>query len=237
MPRTYQTIRSVRRSGATTINLAKRRTWFADGDPAGDQQNKQGGSESKYNPQTVEDAMKIIAALEKRIGEREATIETQKSSIDKLNERITAIETANRKKLEEQGDFSALKTDLMAQIETLKPNAERAAALEKIIRESNEARIKAVPEQYRAMIPADYAPEKLQGWLNANEALLVKQPAPNFDAGAGAGSGGKGDVVKVTESDRRQAETAQAMGHKVTAEDIAKRRAGITTSASSDKKE
>ena len=63
MPRTYQTIRSVRRSGATTINLAKRRTWFADGDPAGDQQNKQGGSESKYNPQTVEDAMKIIAAI------------------------------------------------------------------------------------------------------------------------------------------------------------------------------
>lgn len=235
MPRQYQTIRTIRRSGATTINLAKRRTWFADGDPAGDQQGDKQG-DSKYNPETVDDAKKIIAALEKRIGEREATIEQQKANLNALNDRITVIETANRKKLEEQGDFTAVKTDLMAQIENLKPTAARAAALEQIIRDSNEARIKAVPEQYRAMIPADYPPEKLQGWLNANEALLSKPPPPNFDAGAGAGgSGGKGDVVKVTDADKRQAETAQALGHKVTAEDIAKRRAGTANPATNDK--
>lgn len=228
------TIRTIRRKGATTIDLTKRRTWFADGD-AGDQQNQQGG-EGKYNPETVEDAQRIIAALQKRLGERDATIEQQKASINTLSERITAIEAASRKKLEEEGNFSELKTRLQAEIEALKPSAERAAELEKIIRESNEARLKAVPEQYRGMIPADYPPEKLQSWLNANEALLMKPPAPSFDAGAGAGgSGGKGATLTVTEEDRRQAETARALGHNITAEDIAKRRVEMGQPASEKK--
>lgn len=157
------------------------------GMPPEDDKNQQGDQDGKYNPATVDDAKKIIAALEKRLGERDATIEQQKSSLSTLNERITAIETASRKKLEEQGNFSELKTQLQAEIEALRPTAQRAEALEKIIRDSNEARIKAVPEQYRAMIPAEYPPEKLQTWLNANETLLSKQPAPNFNAGEGAG--------------------------------------------------
>ncbi len=132
--------------------------------------------------------MQIITALEKRLGERDATIEQQKANINTLGERITAIEAASRKKLEEQGNFSELKTQLQAEIEALKPTAERAAALEKILRESNEARIKNVPEQIRSMIPMDYPPERLQKWLADNEALLSKPPAPNFDAGAGAGN-------------------------------------------------
>lgn len=150
-------------------------------------ENDQQG-DSKYNPETVDDAKKIIAALEKRLGERDATIEQQKTSISTLNERITAIETATRQKLEEQGNFSEVKTQLLSQIELLKPTAERAAALEAIIRDSNETRIKTVPEQYRAMIPTDYPPERLQAWLNANESLLIKQPPPNFNAGEGSGS-------------------------------------------------
>lgn len=238
MPKVHpiRTIRTVRPSGLTTVNLAKRRTWFAEGDDAGDQQNnQQGGLESKYKPETLEAAQKIIAALEKRIGERDATIQQLQTSTASLDQQIKVIQEANRKKLEEQGDFSAVKTDLLAQIENLKPTAERAQALEKIIRDSNETRIKAVPEQIRTMIPTDYPPERLQAWLNANENLLSKQPPPNFDAGAGAGgNGGKGDVVKVTDVDKRQAETAQALGHKITAEDIAKRRVGIS---SSDKQE
>lgn len=175
--------KAARRIGAEEgVSLRKVRAWFEgqDGDPAA------GGS--KYNPATVEDAKKIIEALEKRIGERDATIEQLKTSQTTMADQIKAIQAANQKKLEEQGNFAEVKTQLQAQIETLRPSAERAAALEKIIRESNEERIKSVPEQYRAMIPSEYAPEKLQAWLNANEKLLVKQPAPNFDAGAGAGS-------------------------------------------------
>jgi len=147
---------------------------------------------SKYNPATVEDARKIIEALEKRVGERETTIEQLKASQSTLSERMAAIEAASRKKLEEQGNYQEVRAQLQAEIEALKPSAERAATLEQIIRESNEARIGRVPEAMRSMIPVDYAPERLQAWLNANEALLTKKPAPNYDAGAGAGSNGSG---------------------------------------------
>lgn len=149
--------------------------------------NNQQGQDGKYNPETVEDAKKIIAALEKRLTERDTTIEQLKASQATLGQQMEAIQEANRKKLEEQGNFSEVRTQLMAQIESLKPTAERAAALEKIIRDSNDAIIKNVPEQYRGMIPTEYTPEKLQTWLHANMALLSKPPAPDFDAGRGAG--------------------------------------------------
>lgn len=171
--------------------------------PPEDNQDQQGSS--KYNPATVDDAMKIITALEKRLGERDATIEQQKANINTLGERITAIEAANRKKLEEQGDFATVKTELMAQIENLKPSAERAAALEKILRESNEARIKNVPERKRSMIPMDYPPERLQKWLADNEALLANEPPPNFDAGAGAGAGQGSVTPKLTDEQKQLA--------------------------------
>lgn len=174
------------------MDLRQRRAWFDD--TAGREGQQQGDQDtgSKYNPATVDDARKIIEALEKRVGEREATIEQLRASASTLSERITAIEAATRKKLEEQGNYQEVRAQLQAEIEALKPSAERAAALEQIIRESNEARIGRVPETMRSMIPTDYAPERLQAWLNANEALLTKKPAPNYDAGAGAGSNGSG---------------------------------------------
>ncbi|GIL09286.1 MAG: hypothetical protein BroJett033_7970 [Chloroflexota bacterium] len=180
-------IRAIRaqREGAT--DLRRRRAWFDDEGREGQQQG-----ESKYNPATVEDANKIIEALQKRVGERDATIEQLRTSASALSERITAIEAATRKKLEEQGNYQEVRAQLQAEIEALKPSAERAAALEQIIRESNEARIGRVPEAVRSMIPMDYAPERLQAWLNANEGLLLRKPAPNYDAGAGAGSNGSG---------------------------------------------
>src|SRR5262245_11304858 len=96
--------KAVRRIGAEgAISLLKVRAWFDD-----QQDSDANNGAGKYNPETVEDAKRIIAALEKRIGERDTTIEQQKATLNTLNERITAIETASRKKLEEQGDFSAV---------------------------------------------------------------------------------------------------------------------------------
>lgn len=196
------------------ISLRTVRAWF-------DEQGGQDGGGSKYNPTSIEEAMKVIAALEKRVGDRDATIEQQKSAMTTLNERMTAIEVNNRKKLEEQGNFSELKTQLQAEIESLRPTAERATALEAIIRDSNAARIEKVPEMYRAMIPTDYPPEKLQGWLNANEALMTKPPAPNFNAGAGNGSGGSG--TQPPQLTGEELEIARQM--KISPEQYAKRKA------------
>jgi hypothetical protein len=58
-----------------------------------------------------------------------------------------------------------------------------------VIRESNERRIEEIPEGMRPLIPTDYAPEKLQTWLNENQSLLTKPTAPDSNAGAGRGGG------------------------------------------------
>lgn len=198
MPPTYSLIRTARRIDANSINLAKRRTWYGEGD-AGEQQNGQqnGGTkpDGKYNPSTLEDALKIISALSKRVEEREADANKYKSERDSLT-------AAQRKQLEEDGKFRTIAEQQAIDLARLKPIEERAQALEKIIRESNEARVKNVPDAMKALIPTDYPPEKLQSWLNANEALLVKPPAPDYDAGKGSGGSGGNPLPKLTDDER-----------------------------------
>lgn len=165
-------------------------------------------SSGKYNPDDLESARKIISALEKRLGERDETITGLKSQVSQFAERMTAIEQAQKQRLEEQGNFKELSQKYLAELEGLKPVAERAQALESIIRESNEARLGKIPEQQRGLVPVDYPPERLQAWLNANEALLMKAPAPDYNAGAGAEGGG----VAKTQLTEEQRATAKRFG-------------------------
>lgn len=166
-----------------------------------DSQQQESAAASK--PSSMEEALNYISALEKRVAEQKERASKYYSETKSLSERLSAIEEGTRKRLEEEGNFRELAQKRAADLESLKPLAERAQALEAIIRESNEARVKAVPENMRNLIPMDYAPEKLQAWLNANEALLRRSPAPDFDAGAG-GSGGSAST-KLTEEQRAMA--------------------------------
>lgn len=162
---------------------------------------------SKYSPSDLGEAMKIIAALEKRVGERD-------ESLTSLRQRMDAIETANRRTLEQTGNWEQLAKDREAELATLKPVAERATALEAVIRESNSARIETIPEAMRSLIPTDYSPERLQGWLNANMARLTAPPPPRYDAGAGTAGG------KINTLTPEQLEMAKRFG--VSAEEFAK---------------
>lgn len=178
-----------------------------DQNNAGEQQNGQQNEgnkpEGKYTPASIEDALKIITALEKRLNERD-------SDLEKYKRDLSSYTTAQRKQLEEQGKFKELAEQSAAEVARLKAFEEKATTYEKIIRDSNEARIKNVPDAMKALIPSDYPPEKLQTWLNANEALLVKPPAADFDAGAGnGGRGGNNNLPKLTDFER---ELARATG-------------------------
>lgn len=166
-----------------------------------DGENQQG---SKYNPEDLEGAKKIIIALEKRLNERDEEIGALKGRVSEFAERVTAIEAGQKQRLEQEGNYRELSQKYLADLEAVKPMAERAQALEAIIRESNEARISRVPEQQRALVPADYPPEKLQAWLNANESLLMKPPAPDYNAGAGA-EGASRSKPQLTEEQRQAA--------------------------------
>lgn len=195
-----------------------------DDQQTSDQQQQQPvESGGKYNPSTLEDAQKIIEALSKRVAERDASLDEMKRTSTSLSQRLSDIENANKKRLEEEGNWAELARQRAAELEAMKPYQERAKTLEDVIRQSNEARLARVPENMRSIVPTDYAPEKLQSWLNANERLLMQKPAPNFDAGVGGASGSTGDV-QVTDEDRQAAEIARSQGYNVKPEDIARRR-------------
>lgn len=161
---------------------------------------EQDENKSKYNPQTVEEAMKIIDALEKRVGERDADNQKLRGELSEYGKRLQAIEDGQKKKLEEEGNWKALAEKRHAEAESLRLAAERASALEAVIRQTNEAAIARIPEARRSLIPVDYAPEKLQAWLASNTPLLVREPAPDFNAGEGAG--GERPPAKLTDAER-----------------------------------
>jgi phage I-like protein len=119
-----------------------------------------------------------------------------KSLRDEAAARRVALKTAEEEKrkqdqarLVEEGNFKALADGFKSEAEALKPYKERAEALETLLRASNEARISRIPEQFRSIVPVDYAPEKLSKWLDDNATKLVRPTAPSTDAGAGSGGG------------------------------------------------
>lgn len=209
------------------VSLRKWRRWYAEGD--GQQGQGQG---SGYNPSTIEEAQKIIAALEKRVGERDTTINELKQSSGTLADQLNAIQDAQRKQLEEQGNYSELAKQRLAEIELLKPKASQAEDAAAFLKDLNDQTTAGIPEHYRKLVP-DFgdsyeAQKRKAAWLRENMTLLTKPPAPNFDGGAGSGSGGssggRGNEIKVTDEDKRQADIAASQGYNVKAEDIAKRR-------------
>lgn len=209
-----RTLRSARRATSeATVDLRRRRTWRGEGegDAGGERQNEQQGDQQgdgKYNPKDLDEARRIIDALNKRVGERETAINQLKAQNTSVSERLAAIERAQKEKLEKEGDYRSLADQRAAELAALAPIKERAEALEKVIRESNEARIAKLPEDARTLVPVDYSPEKLQAWLNANEARLTKLPAPSFDAGAGAGSASKEKQPELTADEKTLARLA-----------------------------
>lgn len=130
---------------------------------------------------------------------------------------LKQVTDAQQQRLIDEGNFKALAEQRAAELAVLTPMKERAEALEKMIRESNSSRINTVREDMRALIPVDYPPEKLASWLDANLTRLTTPPAPNIDAGAGAGNGGK-SLPSLSEEQKAM---ARAMG--ITPEAYAKR--------------
>lgn len=187
------------------ISLSKRRIWWADGDDTDDGEQD---DSPKYNPKDLEEAKKIIDSLSKRVDERDATINQLREGQQKFEERISAMERAARQRSEQDGDFKKLYEETLAELEKVKPDLERGKSAIERIRASNEARIAKIPELLRKAVPGEYAPEKLQTWLDENEGWMLRQPAPDYDAGVG---GNGGDPVKPKLS-AEEKEAARLMG-------------------------
>ncbi|MCK6578107.1 MAG: hypothetical protein L6Q98_08400 [Anaerolineae bacterium] len=181
MPTSYILKAARPRFAQARVNLAFRRAWYADAPdaqtPPADKPADAGSDDWRMEdlPLSVQ---KHIRELRAEAAERRKALERQQS------------EAAQREqqRLAEQGQFKELADQRGRELESFKPYKTRAEELEAIIRKGNETRIQQVREDMRALIPTDYAPERLAAWLDANMPRLSARPAPSLDAGAGTGS-------------------------------------------------
>lgn len=130
-------------------------------------------------------------------------IERARKAEEALAQLQSAHEAKERDRLQKQGEWQQIAENERKRAADLEAKAQRAEALEKAITDANKARIDRVPESMRTLIPVDYPPDRLQVWLDANWERLSINPAPDLDAGAGGGSGGK--HVTLTDDERQLA--------------------------------
>lgn len=189
--------RATRRADADgLINLSRRRTWHAD-EPGAQTNTQPNSGGAPDGAQSAEWRMEDLP------GGAQAYIKQLRDENADRRKALTAAEDAARQReqarLQEEGKWKELAQAREAELAKIAPYQERAQALEAMIRAGNETRIKAIPESMRGIVPTDYPPEKLSGWLDANWQLLQPKPAPNLDAGAG---GGGKPAASLTEAER-----------------------------------
>lgn len=191
-----------------------------------EEQDKQQDQNKTGRFASLDDAVKYAESLEKRLQEKDSTIYS-------LDERIKAIETSQKQKLADDGNWKALAEQRAAEAEALKPIAERAKLLEANIRATNEASIARIPEAKRKYIPTKYSAEDLQAWLTENAAGLVREAAPDFNAGEG-GESNPQKMVQLSDDEKRVAASA-GISEKDYAFYKSQRGEAVNTDKSSDK--
>ncbi len=187
-------------------------------DENGQQGNGEAGGQAGASGKTPLES--LPADIQAYIKELRDEAKNYRESKTTLQQQLDTTKAAQQAELAKQGNFETLARQHEAEVARLKPVEQRAAALEQVIRTSNEARIKGIPDNKKNLVQPlvdVLPPEKLQEYLNANPDLFVKEPAANYDAGAGAGSGGNPNAIKL---DADEVAMAKRMG--VTPEDYMK---------------
>ena len=111
------------------------------------------------------------------------------------SEQAKAQEAAEAKRLAEQGEFKALYEAAQARIANLEPLEARYQEFVDGVKAANERRIAGIPASMRGLVPEYDDPMKLNAWLEANGAMLQKQPAPGLNGGAGGNGPGTPTVT------------------------------------------
>jgi hypothetical protein len=192
----------IRRPGVG-LSVRARRSWF-DGDGQNPPPADRGGQGAAGGGQPA--GLEALAPTELIAMIRELREENAARRVA-LKQQADAQASRDAAALVEQGKYKELYENAVKERDALKPHEERAQALEAKIRATNEARIKRIPEAMRSVIPADYTPDKLSEWLDANEALLTKPSSSPLDGGKG-GDGGGQPPVKLEGLDRELAAAA-----------------------------
>lgn len=189
-----QKVRTTRRADADAgISLRKRRAWYtdnpnaggggqqtgasgADGSNAGQQAGGQNGagtpSAGTQNTENHVPQSRFNEVIEEKNRAQQELAKLQKQIADQ-----------EKSKLEEQGNFRKLAEDAQAALSAATPVVEKYRALEEKAKVRNEARIKALPEHARKLIPPTSDPLELQAWLDDAEPVFKLPNPADTDAG------------------------------------------------------
>lgn len=122
------------------------------------------GDKKVETPKTLEEALAVIGTLSESVGKLEGALkETTKESIER-KEKLRAAEKEKQdretQRLQEEGKFKEL-------VDSLKPRAERADALETALKGYFDLEVADVPEEKRSLIPAGPVETQLTWLKNA----------------------------------------------------------------------
>jgi chromosome segregation ATPase len=109
-------------------------------------------------------------------------------------------------RLAKQQEWEQLAKKFGAELETIKPRAERLDTIEDYINQSLQKRIDSIPASHRSLVPKYDDPLKTLEWLDANAQLLTAPRAPELDAGA------RGDSIKLPQLTEQEREYARLGG-------------------------
>lgn len=167
--------------------------------------NETPAPEATPTPQAGEDAT-VAEQEQPNTGQDTGTwtLDAALAEIKKLNSEAAkyrvAARTAEKAKAEaeaaamaEQGKFKELYEQAQAKLAELEPAQAKLDELIAAAQAANQKRIDALPDTLKGLVPDYDDPLKLAAWLDANSAVLQKQPAPALDGKAG-GAGGAAAV-------------------------------------------
>lgn len=125
--------------------------------------------------------------------------------------KLRAIEDQQRKMEEEwakeQGEYKPLWEKAQTEITDLRAKAERSEVYQKAFEAALAVRLKAIPDEFKTLVPAFDDPVKTWEWLDANSQLFARRLAPKLDAGAQGDAANK-IVPKLTVEQMKMAKLA-----------------------------
>ena len=151
-----------------------------------------GGQEDQEDKKTIEVGTDdwIPRSRFNEINNRNKPNEAELKTLRKAQEDAdSATEKAKTASLKEQNKFKELYETEAQKTADLAVYKERFEGILTSTTEANEARVKALPAQFKAMVPDYEDPLKLATWLDANASTLTGgKTSPNLDGGAGSGN-------------------------------------------------
>lgn len=164
------------------------------GDAPGADKPESGAGEKEALEFTAEQQAHIDKLMKERLERSKSKWESEQ---EKAKEKAKA--DAERERLKEKEEFKTLAEKLETQVDELTPFKEQAGAYKGALDQYLEKERNGLPDHILALLEKMDVTDQLT-WIADNKATVLKQPAPDINAGAG----GRQSVAGLTDDEKRE---------------------------------